>query len=323
MKTAAIKIEHEQRDVTDNWRPYIKSLSITDARGRLSDTCRVVLNDSKQNLALIDTKSWLNIYAGYVNDVRHFGSYQCNNIVLDEVAGTYTITATAADFRQSLMAPASATYEGETVTSLTMSIAQKHGYQAKIHPSLSNQALPHIDQTGESDMAMLRRVLAEFDAMVKPLAGFLVVKPAALTKTLNDNNTYQLNLVRGVDDFQCVLTIEERQRYNSVKASWFDETSQQQKKVVAGSGEPVFELSAAYTTQESAQHGANAKYQQLQRQKAKLTINLPGTPDMVAEAEITISNHREGYNGVWVAESVTHELGGGVFTTSVTATLKA
>ncbi|WGV98814.1 contractile injection system protein, VgrG/Pvc8 family [Vibrio sp. YMD68] len=324
MEKAFFRILHQGKDVTPNWQPYLVSLTITDERGRHSDKCVLVLDDSKQNLALIDTGSWLDVYLGYEHDLRPFGTYQCNKIDLDELAGTYTVTAQAADFKQSLMAPNDATYGPTTLDALTRIVAERHGYIAKVHPDLINASIPHIDQVSESDMAMLIRVAKEHDALVKPLAGHLIVKPAAIAKTLNNNDTYHLKLDRqSKSDFTCTLSIQERQNYNSVVAHWYDETTQSRQSVHAGNGEPIYTLSGNFGDEVAALNHAKGKLAQLGRQKATLTLNLPGTPDLVSESSVSIKNHREGYNGDWDAESVTHQIGAeNVFTTTATATPK-
>lgn len=171
MKKADYRILHEGRDVTANWGPHLVSMTINDERGRLSDSVKIVLDDHKHAIALIDTGSWIDVYAGYEQNLTHFGTYQCNQILLSERARTYTITATAADFKQSLTVPTDRTYESGSLSSLVSHIAQKHGYQSKLHPSLVNAMHPHLDQLGESDMALLTRVANEHDALVKPWRG--------------------------------------------------------------------------------------------------------------------------------------------------------
>ncbi|XHF80608.1 hypothetical protein R3J30_02130 [Xylella fastidiosa subsp. multiplex] len=50
-------------------------------------------------------------------------------------------------------------------------MAAEHGMTWAISPSLTGVALPHIDQTEESDINVLLRLAQRYDAIAKPAGG--------------------------------------------------------------------------------------------------------------------------------------------------------
>jgi len=71
--------------------------------------------------------------------------------------------------------PKTRSWDATTLGKLVETIAGEHGYTPKVDPELGAIPIPHLDQTAESDMALLTRLAAKHDAVAKPVAGFLVL----------------------------------------------------------------------------------------------------------------------------------------------------
>lgn len=90
--------------------------------------------------------------------------------------------------------PKTRSWEETTLGALVSAIATEHRYQAKIDPELGAIAAPHLDQTAESDMALLTRLAAKHDAVAKPVAGFLVLARQGAAKTITGQTLTTLRL---------------------------------------------------------------------------------------------------------------------------------
>lgn len=59
---------------------------------------------------------------------------------------------------------------GTTIGDMVRRIAGEHRLQQKVSASLAAIALPHIDQSAESDMNLLHRLAKRYDVVAKPAA---------------------------------------------------------------------------------------------------------------------------------------------------------
>ena len=91
-------------------------------------------------------------------------------------------------------------------------------------------------------------------------------------------------------------------------AYWHDKKGAKKKEVKVGDGEPVKRLRHSYQDEKSAYAAAQASLDQSRRGEEKLSLNLPGNPQILAEMPITLVNFREGIAGDWIVEQVTHTI---------------
>ncbi|MOA32006.1 phage late control protein GPD [compost metagenome] len=66
-----------------------------------------------------------------------------------------------------------------------------------------------------------------------------------------------------------------------------------------------------HSDQKAAEQAAAAQLKKLQRGKSTMSITRPLTPQIVAEGQLMVSNHRTSANRLWSVESVTHVIGSG------------
>ena len=112
------------------------------------------------------------------------GKFIVDEIEIRSPPATLSVAAKAADMVGPFRSPKTRSWEATTLGALVEAIAAEHRYQAKIDPELGAIAVPHLDQTAESDMALLTRLAAAHDAVAKPVAGFLVLARRGAAKTI-------------------------------------------------------------------------------------------------------------------------------------------
>ena len=113
---------------------------------------------------------------------------------------------------------------------------------------------------------------------------------------------------------------DDRRRYGSVKAHWYDRASARRREVTAGNGEPVYALKDNQVNAQTARYAAQARLDALNRSAVTLSLSLrPGAPTVSAETPLTLSGFRNGVDGRWIVTRVSHELSGRGLTTEVEA----
>lgn len=101
-------------------------------------------------------------------------------------------------------------------------------------------------------------------------------------------------------------------------AYWHDKKGAKKHEVKVGDGEPVKRLRHTYQDEKSAYAAAQTSLDQARRDEEKLSLSLPGNPQISAEMPITLVNFREGIAGDWIVEQCAHNIDKSVgFKTSV------
>ena len=107
---------------------------------------------------------------------------------------------------------------------------------------------------------------------------------------------------------------------SKVSARYLDRTTQKEKTVSAGgdsSSLPAFEDRQLYPSQAEAQKAADSKLQSLRAGEVRVSITMPGRPELNAEGLISLKGFRPEVDGEWNVRSITHDLSSSGYTTSV------
>ena len=102
-------------------------------------------------------------------------------------------------------------------------------------------------------------------------------------------------------------------------AKWYDKAAGSRKEVTAGSGEPVYALRDDQVDEATARYAAQARLDALNRGAVILHLALPGGSTISAEGVLTLDAFREGVDGRWIVNRVTHLLDGSGYRTEVEA----
>ena len=171
--------------------------------------------------------------------------------------------------------------------------------------------MPHFDQSDESDLNFLLRIAKRYDAVCKPAGGKL------LFVKRGDIDLPTLTLAKEeVSDWE--MTSSTSDSAGTVIAYWHDKKGAKKHEVKVGDGEPVKRLRHTYQDEKSAYAAAQTSLDQARRDEEKLSLSLPGNPQISAEMPITLVNFREGIAGDWIVEQCAHNIDKSVgFKTSV------
>jgi uncharacterized protein len=299
----------DSKDVTDAIRDRLLSLSITDAAGMDSDVLEIALDDRDRIIAIPRRGAELDVSLGYrETKLSRMGLFVVDEIVPSGPPATMTIRARAADFRQSLKAPGTRSWDGKTLGDICSTIAKKHGYEARVNQSLASQAIAHVDQN-ESDMNLLTRLAKDYGAVVKITGGVLALVPAGEAHSASGKAMPATTLsYEQISRYEA--TLADRGKYTAVQARWDDKAHAREMPVTVGSGEPMFIIQRKFADEATAKAAAKAKLDGFFRGAATLSLSCDGNAALMAESRLTISGVRTGVNGAWITTQVVHRYDG-------------
>ena len=319
------KILANQTDITKIIQQRLISIHITDESGIKGDTLDIQLDDEPP-IEWPRHGAELEVFVGFkkiTNDLNNnIGLVRQGLYIVDEIAhsgppNTFTLRGKASNLKQSLKQPKTRSWDDMTLGDLVNAIAQEHDMSAKVGETLKDYAIAHVDQTDESDLHLLTRLARDVGAMVKPVAGFLVMVPQGEAKSATAQSL-PLMTITADQIKQHHVTQAEANQYDAVITYWHDTQTAKRMAVQIGEGR-VFMSRHTYANKASAVNAATAKLHQFKRSSLQLSLTLIGNPNLMAEGKINVTGLRSPINGSWVIERVVHQINDQGFTSRIDA----
>ncbi|MBZ8369900.1 phage late control D family protein [Escherichia coli] len=302
-------------DITQNFSDRLIGLTMTDNRGFEADQLDIALDDTDGLVELPPRGASLTLWLGWQGSALvNKGSFTVDEIEHRGAPDTLTIRGRSADFRGSLNSRREQSWHDTTLGVIVETIAQRNKLTASVADSLKAIAIPHIDQTQESDAAFLSRLAERNGASVSVKAGKLLFLKAGSAMTASGKPIPQMTVERGDGD-RHQFAIADREAYTGVTAKWLHtrdpkpqkqkvklkrkpkeqhlralqhpkaaKTSTKAKKIkeqearegeyMAGESDNVLELTTIYATKAQAMRAAQAKWDKIQRGVAEFSITL-------------------------------------------------
>ena len=314
MTTPGFRIEANGGDITKLIADRLFSLRISEQAGQQSDSLEIALDDRDKRIPVPTNGTWLRVWLGYEKPV-YMGAFAIDEVELSMGPRSMVIRATASNTAPTLLKEQrTKSWHNTTLGQVVQQIAQQNNLTAVIKGNLASQQIKHEDQTNESDQAFLTRLAEKFRATIKPADGKLVVVPRG-DKDNAGNITIQQ---REVTSWRA--TLKNRGAYGAVKAKWLDRSVNKEKVITAGQtggALPTFEETQVFKTQAEAQKAADSRLQSLRAGEVRISLQLPGRPDVNAEGLVTLQSFRDLVDGTWNVKSITHDLGSSGYTTTI------
>lgn len=328
------RIIADRHDVTRAVADRLIELIITDEAGLASDVVRLTLDDRRRadgaiaQLPRIGTQ--LEVALSYAGGVWvPMGRYIIDEVEISAPPATLTVSGKAADMVGPFRSPKTRSWHDTTLGRIVEAIAAEHGYTPKIDPELGAIAIPHVDQTEESDMALLTRLASKHDAVSKPVAGHLVLAKRGAAKSVTGQALptitlrpdqisewrYQYSARRIAGKGGSGLADNSDESHGGVKAYWWDYQKGERREVVVGNP-PYEELRYVHATEAEARAAAATRKNRGERSQAELSFRMPGDPRLAAEARLSIAL-RPVIPTRWRITRVEHRLSAQGYSTSV------
>ena len=312
-------------DLSDKLRPRLISLSLSEKRGDEADQLDIVLTDADGLLAIpkegavltvsLGWKQGRDVTAGLVGK----GSFKVDDVSHSGPPDQVTIRARAADFTSAIRNRRSHSWKATTLGKVLKDVAGRNGLTAKVSATLAAIALPALTQSRESDIALLRRLGREHDAVATIKAGNLIFAAKGAGTTSSGKQLPTLSISRAMGDSHSWQR-QKRDGQEGVSASWHDRKGAKKQTITVGKEDGAKKLRKTYPDAASARRAAQAERDRLKRAPATLDLKLAlGRPDAAPESRVKVSGYKSEIDATtWLIAEVTHRLDkGGGFTTDI------
>lgn len=305
-------------------RPRLISLGLTDKRAGEADQLDLIIDDSDGAFDLPPTGATVRVHLGWKAgvDVRHdlvdMGTYIVDEVGHSGPPDIITVRARSADFTGPMRVRRERSWHGTTLGTIVADVAKAHSLNPRCAPALASIAVSARAQSRESDLAFLRRLGREHDAVATIKNGTLILKPIG-TGTTAAGAALPAVTVRRRDGDRHDYQLQKQEEATGVTASWHDRGAAKKKTVTIGKADGARKLSRTYASEAEAKRAAAAESSRAARQPRTLSLSLAlGRPDIRAEQPAAVTGFKPVIDGQrWVIAEVTHALGDRGFTTQL------
>ncbi|MFT2789539.1 phage late control D family protein [Serratia sp. T13T92] len=222
------------KDITQNISPRLLSLSLVDNRGFEADQLDIELDDADGQVMMPVRGAVLSLLLGWQGQpLVNKGTFTVDEVEHRGAPDTLTIRARSADFRGTLNSRREESYHDTTLGAVLEKIAARNKLTASVAEGLASIAIPHIDQSQESDAKFLTRLATRNGAEVSVKAGKLLFLNGGSGVTASGKPIPQVTIERSDGD-QHQFAIADRGAYTGVTAKWLhtkDPKAPQKKKI--------------------------------------------------------------------------------------------
>lgn len=315
-------------DLTGKVRPRLLSLRLTEKRGGDADQLELELDDTDGQLALPRKGAVIALRLGWARgaDVP-VGLVDKGTFKVDEVewsGASIRVTARSADLTNSFRVRQEKSHVATTLGAIARKVAAAQHLMAKIAPELDGIAIPVLAQHHVSDMALLRRLGAEHDAVATVKAGKLLLTPIGRGVSPGGKALPGFTISRSDGSSPRYREID-RSADAGVEARYHDQDSATRGTVTAGgsgsgpgsgkagtqgSGAKPHRVRKVFHSRADAQAAADAQAKRKARGEAEFEFTLAlGRPDLYPERPVTLSGFKPQADARrWIVAELTHAL---------------
>ncbi|GFM28133.1 contractile injection system protein, VgrG/Pvc8 family [Novosphingobium sp. PY1] len=312
------RVTLDGKDLTERMRPRLVSLTISEKRGDEADQLDIVLDDTDGMLAIPREGALLAVALGWKQgrDVTpgliDKGSYKVDDVTHSGPPDQIRIRARAADFTSQIRNRREQSWKNTTLGAVLQDVAGRNGLTPKVAADMAAIVLASISQSRESDVAFLRRLGREYDAVATIKDRHLIFARKGARTTASGKALPTLTLTRRSGDGHNWQR-QKRDGQEGVTASWHDRKGAKRKTITVGKTDGAKKLRKVYPDEASAKRAAIAERDRLKRAPAKLDLKLAlGRPDAYPECRVSVSGFKNEIDArTWLISEVTHRLNNG------------
>ncbi|WP_438392308.1 phage late control D family protein [Caballeronia sp. DA-9] len=318
---ADYRVSLNGKDLSSIIAPRLISLTLRECRGGNSDTLDIVLDDSKNDLAIPKRGADIKLSIGWAGEsLVDKGTFKVDEAEASGAPDIITIRAKSASMTNEMHVRREKSWHGQTLGAIVGAIAGRHSLKAAVAATLAKVAIDHIDQTHESDMSFLTRLAKRYDAVMNVKDMRLLFMPIGTGKTVSGQALTVLNLTRSSGDGHR-YHVAQRESYTAVRAHWHSNAKGKRKSVIVGgeNNKNVKVLPEDYASEAEARAAAEAEFARTQRSQATMSYKLAcGRAELFPEMPVTVTGFKPEIDATpWLVKEATHTIADGGFETSL------
>lgn len=320
-----ISVVVDGADISALVNERLVSLEVTDEAGIVSDGFELVLDDRDFAIAIPPTGATLSIALGYVGEAMvPMGVYSVDEIESGGRANKMTLRGKSADMSASMKSQRKQSWHKTTLGKVLSEIAARNQLKEAVAEEFKKIAIDHLDQSYESDIALLTRLAEQYGAVGKPSGGYLVFVKRGASVNAKGEPLPVVSVDLSADGFSSWSCSEqERSYYGSVRAYWNDKRNpKKDNSVTVGKAEPLKLIKTPFKDEATATAAAQAELERGALGRYSLNVTMLGNPLIVAESTLNVTGIKPECCGEWVVTFVRHSVPG-AYASSFTACRKS
>lgn len=298
-------------DVTRRLASHLSSMTLVACREDHADQLELDIEDTAGRIAIPRKGVSIEVSLGFdTSGMCLQGSYVVDEVEHRGAPDTITVRARSARMAGPLATRKERSWSDTTVGHIVKVIAGEHGLTPRVSDKLASEPVAQLDQT-DSDMALLRRLGKQFDAVATVKHGCLIVAPIGEAKTAGGMDLPTLVIRRASGDRHRFQEID-RSAYTGVRARWYDMNGARGHLALAGTNGHVKILRGDFPTEADARRAAEAELARVKRGAVTFTLDLAvGRPDVFPEMPVRLVGWPETITTYeWIVAKATHKLNG-------------
>lgn len=308
------------QDLTSRMQPRLIELTLTENRGGEADQLDLRIHDHDGRMALPRRGVELQVAIGWVDaGLIDKGTFRVDEVEHSGAPDMISIRARSANLTDPLRNRRERSWHAVTLGTVVRHLAAEHGLASRMDAGLAAIAIPHLDQTGESDANLLTRLGKRYDAVATVKAGALLFFPIGRGTTASGEPLPEALIVRASGDQHRYLAAD-RDAHSGVRAYWHHKAGADRKSVLVGTSGNAKRLRETYASEAEARENATSEWNRIQRGAATFSYNLAlGRADLFPEQKIRVQGFKPEIDEVtWLISKATHTVtGSGGFTTAL------
>ncbi|MFK7827941.1 MAG: phage late control D family protein [Oligoflexales bacterium] len=298
----SVKINNIELDTSSKRR--LKSLTITDEVGFISDQCQLTFSDDG-SLDVPISGSEIIVAIGY-GELSEMGRYTLDDASLSE--GNLGFSAKGFDSTKGIKSIRSRDFNTKSIYKAVELIAAENNLKPFVSDDFKSlETEKKIIQQKESSLHVLRRLAESFDAIVKVQGGRLLFSKKNSGKSVSGKELETIKIDKSLVSTWS-LKYSGRARFKSVSAQYVDVDTGKAQTIKAGEGQPTLNLRKVFNDRAKAELEVNSRFKEAGYETKSLSLSLPGNENLKAETIIELSGFRDGVNGKWLIYRATHTL---------------
>ncbi|MES9901112.1 MAG: contractile injection system protein, VgrG/Pvc8 family [Sedimenticola sp.] len=299
---------------TASFKDRLISLTLRDLRGFEADTLTLTVSDHDNIISLPRRGAVITPAIGWTGETL----IEKGTFIVDEVShsgppDTITITARSADFREGIKTQRTHSWHDTTLGDLLRTLATRHKLEAVVSPALDSLAIPHLDQTNESDANLLTRLGRQHDAIAAIKSGRLLFTAAGMGKRISGKGLPPHIIHRHDGDRHRYREADRQSKFTGVQTTHWDDQAAKQLTFTAGEPGNLKTLRTSHPTADEAKAAAAAEWARIKRGTATMSVTLAlGRAKLLPESPVTLVGwKKEITEKAWICREITHKLGTG------------
>lgn len=304
------KITLDGEDITPRFNPLLQQLTLNESRSEKADQLDITLDDSSGLVAIPRKGIRLTLALGFADgELVDKGAYIVDEVEHSGPPDVITIRARSAELTDQLRRRRDESWHAQSLGNIVKTIASRNNLTARIDDELAAQAIDHIDQTGESDIAFITRLGRRFDAVATVKNDTLIFLQINNTKTSSGETLPVVEIHRNETQSHR-YTSADRDSYTGVRAYYENTSAASKASVLMGDEVNPKELPSVYADHKEAQDAAESEYKQMKRKASELSLMLAtGKPDLMPQTPVQVHGFKDEMNAAtWLVMKVTHSL---------------